>query len=127
MEEVFSVNLELTGYDIEKAFLRLKELQKKDSVFDDYTTISIPFPNVKLTAGVYDSYEEFADIIEAIIKRNKERIKNHVMNVFPKYNGCDALGTAVSNILRSSEMQRLSFTDEEEEMLFNCYKKSNTK
>ena len=125
MDEVFVVNLELKGGDIVETFRRLKELQKKDSVFNDSTTIS--FFHVKLTAGFYETFEEFADLVQAVISKNKEGIINHVKKVFPKYADNEELNPALFNIIISSQKLGMSFTDEEEDIMYNCCQKPNTK
>ena len=126
MDEGFVINLELKGsVDVVKTFRRLKELQKKDIVFNHFTKKTVF--QLRITAGFYETLEEFVDLVQAIVSKDKDGIINHVKKVFPKYAGKDALYPALFDIYFSSHSLGISFTDEEENVMYNCLKKPDTK
>ena len=117
MGKCFKINLQVeNGYTLPLVFDAMKRLQQESSIIDESITISYD-EKVKITAGLYDSYEEFDDLFMSIIWCDKELIKKHVSEVLSKYQEPETIKSAIDNIFESMEHMEHEFSEEEKDEL----------
>ncbi len=98
MGRCFSVDLKIeNGYNLLMAFDAMKRMQQESDLIDESVTISYN-DKIKITAGLYNSFDELDDLFMSIICCDKELIKKHVREVLSKYQDSDVIKLALDNI-----------------------------
>jgi endonuclease III len=117
MGKCFKVDLQIeNGYTLLIVFDAMKKLQQETSLIDESVTISYN-DKIKITAGIYDSFEELDDLFMSIICCDKELIKNHVREILSKHQDPEVLKSAIDNICESMEHMNHKYSSEEKEEL----------
>ena len=117
MSRCFKVDLKIeNGYTLLMVFDAMKRMQQESDLIDESVTISYG-DRIKITAGLYDSFDELDDLFMSIICCDKELIKKHVKDVLSKYQDSDAVESAIDNICESMEHMNHKFSFEEKEEL----------
>ena len=117
MGRCFNVDLKINdGYTLLMVFDAMKRLQQESELIDESVTITYD-DKIKLTAGLYNTFDEFDDLFMSIIYTDKELIKRHVTEVLSKYQESDVIGSAIDNICESMNHMNHKYSDEEKEEL----------
>ena len=120
MGRCFDVDLKINnGYTLLMVFDAMKRLQQESELIDESVTITYD-DKIKLTAGLYNTFDEFNDLFMSVIYTDKELIKRHVSEVLSKYQESDVIGSAIDNICESmNHMNHMNhkYSDEEKEEL----------
>ena len=117
MEKCFKIDLKIEkGYTLLMVFDAMKRLQQESDLIDESVTISYG-DKIKLTAGLYDSFDELDDLFMSIICCDKELIKRHVSEVLSKHQGSEVVKLAIDNICESMKNMNHKFSIEEKEEL----------
>ena len=133
MSRCFKVDLKIeNGYTLLMVFDAMKRMQQESDLIDESVTISYG-DRIKITAGLYDSFDELDDLFMSIICCDKELIKKHAREVLSKYQDSEVIESAVENICESMEHMNQKFSFEEKEELVklarlkNVYTKRKTR
>ena len=81
-------------------FDAMKEMQQESNLIDDSVTISYD-EKIRLTAGFYDSFDDFYDLFMSVLFKDKELIKKHIINYFPNIQDPDVRKAAFRNVFAS--------------------------
>jgi hypothetical protein len=117
MGKCFNIDLRVkNGHTLILVFDAMKLLQQESSIVDESVTISYD-DKIKLTAGIYDNFEEFDDLFMSVVWCDKEMIKKHVSEYISKYPDDEIKKSAIDNICESMERMNHGFSDYEKEDL----------
>ena len=117
MSRCFKVDLKIeNGYTPLLVFDAMKRMQQESDLIDESVTISYG-DRIKITAGLYDSFDELDDLFMSIICCDKELIKKHAREVLSKYQDSEVIESAIENICESMEHMNQKFSFEEKEEL----------
>ena len=118
MGKCFKVDLRVkSGCTLLMVFDAMKRLQQESELIDDSVTISYD-DKIKITAGMYNSFDEFDDLFMSIVFGDKELIENHVSKVLSNYKESEAIESAIDNICESMNKMNYKYTSKEKEDLF---------
>ena len=129
MGRCFNVDFKVKeGCTLVMVFDAIKRLQQESDLIDESVTISYN-DKVKITAGLYNSFDELDDLFMSIIFCDKELIKDHVKDVLSKNKDSELISEAVDNICKSMENMNNKFSCAEKEELYKLagLKKGYTK
>ncbi len=125
MSRCFKVDLKIeNGYTLLMVFDAMKRMQQESDLIDESVTISYG-DRIKITAGLYDSFDELDDLFMSIICCDKELIKKHAREVLSKYQDSEVIESAVENICESMEHMNQKFSFEEKEELVKLARLKN--
>lgn len=125
MERCFKVDLKIeNGYTLLMVFDAMKRMQQESYLIDESVTISYS-DKIKITAGLYDSFDELDDLFMSILCCDKELIKKHVREVLSKYQDSKVIESAIDNICESMEYMSHKFSCEEKEELLKLARLKN--
>ena len=126
MRRCFYVDLKVeNGCTLLMVFDAMKRMQQECDLIDESVTISYD-DKIKITAGLYDSFDELDDLFMSIICCDKELIKKHVKDVLSKYQDSNVVELAIDNICESMEQMNHKFNFEEKEELINLASKKRS-
>ena len=95
MERCFQIDLRTNkGYTLLMVFNAMKEMQQESNLIDDSVTISYD-DKIRLTAGFYDSFDDFDDLFMSVLFKDKE------LNYFPNIQDPDVRKAAFWNVFAS--------------------------
>ena len=115
MGKSYKIDLEIeNGYALLMGFDAMKKLQQESSLIDEQATISYK-EKVKITAGLYDTFEELDDIFMSIITRDKELVKKHISDVLSTEEDPEVKRAAIENICESMKNMNQEFSKKEKE------------
>ena len=125
MRRSFNVDLKVeNGCTLLMVFDAMKRMQQECDLIDESVTISYD-DKIKITAGLYDSFDELDDLFMSIICCDKELIKKHAREVLSKYQDSEVIESAVENICESMEHMNQKFSFEEKEELVKLARLKN--
>ena len=125
MGRSFKVDLKIeNGYTLSMVFNAMKRMQQESSLIDESVTISYG-DRIKITAGLYNSFDELDDLFMSIVCCDKELIKKHVSKVLSKYQDSEVIESAINNICESMEHMNMKFSFEEKEELIKLARSKN--
>ena len=117
MGSCFKVDLKLeNGYTLLMVFDAMKRMQQETDLIDDNVTISYN-DKIKITAGLYDSFDELDDLFMSVLYCDKELIKRHISEVLSKYSDSEVIKSAIDNICESMKNMNHEFSYEEKKEL----------
>ena len=118
MGKSFNVDLRVkNGCTLLMVFDAMKRLQQESSLIDKSVTISYD-DRIKITAGLYNTFDEFDDLFMSVVFCDKELIKRHVSEILSKCDDSELVESAINNICDSMEHMKHGYRcDEKEELL----------
>ena len=118
MRRCFKMDLRVdNGCTLLMVFDAMKRMQQESSLIDESVSISYD-DKIKITAGLYNNFDEFDDIFMSIIFHDKELIKKHVKEVISQCQDSDVVKSAIDNICKSMENSDYKYSEEEKEELY---------